>query len=449
MSPEILYLFSNTKLFKELSALRTAAPRLCYHPDVSEFEDFHYQDGELQCESVPLTKVAQEFGTPTYVYSRKTILDNYHELENKFSAVDPLICYSLKANANLSILGLLQKAGSGFDVVSGGELFRLKQIGADPKKIVFSGVGKTATEMELALDWDIYSINIESQEELDVLTQVSRRKGQKARIAFRINPDVDAKTHPYIATGLNQHKFGVDTQQINSMLEAIRRNPNLQLVGLGFHIGSQILDVQPFLDAFTKLKGWADRIRKQGVPIEHLDLGGGLGISYQGEPAPNLKQYAQVLAQKRRDYRIVMEPGRFVVGNAGILLTRILYRKTNQGKSFLVVDAAMNDLLRPSLYDAHHQILSVYKDRPWTTADVVGPVCETGDFFARNRQVPDAMPGDLLAIMSTGAYGFCLASNYNSRGRSAEILVNGNSWQEIRARESFKDLVRGEILPKT
>ncbi len=422
-------------------------PPFCYYPAVTGFDAFLYGGGELVCEGTSLTQIARQAGTPSYVYSRRAIRDCYHRLQNAFAGVDPLICYSLKANDNLSLLRVLQEEGSGFDVVSGGELFRLQQIGADPGSIVFSGVGKTVQEMEMALEWGLFSINVESRQELETLAQISRRMGREARVAIRINPDVDARTHPYIATGLHQHKFGVEADQIDDLLKIIENSAEIRLVGLGYHIGSQILDVQPFLDAFDKLREWADRIRDRGFPVEHLDLGGGLGISYQGETGPDLQRYAEALAQNGEGYRIVMEPGRYLVGNAGVLLTRVLYRKTNRGKVFLVVDAAMTDLLRPSLYDAHHQILPVQADRSWITADVVGPVCESGDFLARNQRVPDAQPGDLLAVMSAGAYGFVLSSNYNSRRRAAEILVDGGEWREIRVRESFEDLIRGESIP--
>ncbi len=411
------------------------------------FDAFLHDGGELTCEGTPLSRIARQAGTPSYVYSRRAIRDSYHRLKDAFATVDPLICYSLKANDNLSLLRVLQEEGSGFDVVSGGELFRLQRIGADPRRIVFSGVGKTVQEMEMALEWGLFSINVESRQELETLARVSRRMGREARVAVRINPDVDAGTHPYIATGLHQHKFGVETDQIDDLLEIIENSPEIRLVGLGYHIGSQILDVQPFLDAFERLREGADRIRDRGFPLEHLDLGGGLGISYQGETGPDLQRYAGALAQTGEGYRIVMEPGRYLVGNAGVLLTRVLYRKTNRGKVFLVVDAAMTDLLRPSLYGARHQILPVRPDRSWITADVVGPVCESGDFLARGQRVPDAHPGDLLAVMSAGAYGFVLSSNYNSRRRAAEVLVDGDEWREIRVRESFEDLVRGEPLP--
>ena len=411
------------------------------------FDAFLYDGGELCCEGTPLTELAQTAGTPSYVYSRRAIRDSFHQLKDSFTTVDPLICYSLKANDNLSLLRVLKEEGSGFDVVSGGELFRLQQIGADPGRIVFSGVGKTVREMEMALDWGLFSINVESRQELATLAQVSRRMGRETRVAIRINPDVDAQTHPYIATGLHQHKFGVETGQIDDLLKIVEDSAEIRLVGLGYHIGSQILEVQPFLDAFDRLREWADRIRGRGFPLEHLDLGGGLGISYQGETGPDLQRYAEALEQHGEGYRIVMEPGRFLVGNAGVLLTRVLYRKTNRGKVFLVVDAAMTDLLRPSLYGARHQILPVRPDRSWITADVVGPVCESGDFLARSQRVPDAHPGDLLAVMSAGAYGFVLSSNYNSRRRAAEILVDGEDWSAIRARESYEDLIRGEPVP--
>ncbi len=409
-----------------------------------EMSAFGYQNQNLLCEDTPLAEIAQSVGTPCYVYSKARILENYRHLTEVFSVIDPLICYSVKANANLSILRLLQQEGCGFDVVSGGELFRAQAVGADPRKIVFDGVGKTLQEMKMAIEGKILSLNLESIQELEQLIDLTRERALEAKIGLRINPDIDARTHPYIATGLRQHKFGIDTDQIDQIVRTLREAPQIQLTGLGFHIGSQILDVQPFIDGFVKLKSWADRLRGQGLGIRHLDLGGGFGIPYQGEERPDLRKYAAFLSEARDRYQILMQPGRSIVGDAGTLLTQVLFQKSSHGKSFMVVDAGMNDLLRPTLYQAYHEILPIQQKEEWITADVVGPVCESGDFFARDRHVPDARSGECLALMNAGAYGFCLSSNYNSRVRSVEVLVDGDQWEVIRKRETFEDLIRGE-----
>ena len=409
-----------------------------------EMSAFGYQNQNLLCEDTPLAEIAQSVGTPCYVYSKARILENYRYLAEVFSVIAPLICYSVKANANLSILRLLQQEGSGFDVVSAGELYRLRAVGADPQKVVFSGVGKTPQEMEIAVEGKILSLNLESVQELERLVELTNRSSLEVKVALRINPDINAKTHPYIATGLKEHKFGIDIDQIERTVSVLREAENIQLTGLGFHMGSQILDVQPFIDGFVKLKSWAEKLRRQGLDIEHLDLGGGFGIPYQGETRLDLERYAVFLSENSDGYRILMEPGRSIVGDAGTLLTQVLYQKSSHGKPFVVVDAGMNDLLRPTLYQAYHEILPIREKEQWITADVVGPVCETGDFFARNRHVPDSRSGDCLAIMNAGAYGFTLSSNYNSRVRSAEVLVNRDRWEVIRRRETFEDLIRGE-----
>ena len=405
---------------------------------------FNYRARNMFCEDVPLVEIVERVGTPCYVYSSAQIRENYRRLTDAFADVDPLICYSVKANSNLAILHLLQQESCGFDVVSGGELFRTQAVGADPRKVVFSGVGKTPQEMEMAVEGEILSLNLESIQELEQLIDLTRQRGLQARIGLRINPDIDAETHPYIATGLRDHKFGIDTDQIERTLNLLDTAPQIQLNGLGFHIGSQILDVQPFIDAFVKLKSWADKLGERGLEIQHLDLGGGFGIPYQGEITPDLERYATFLTKARDGYQILMEPGRAIVGDAGILLTGVLYQKSSHGKRFLVVDAGMNDLLRPTLYQAYHEVLPIQEKERWMTADVVGPICESGDFFAHDRHVPDSSPGECLAIMNAGAYGFVLASNYNSRGRSAEVLVGGDQWEVVRKRETFEDLIRGE-----
>ncbi len=405
---------------------------------------FEYRNGWLFCEDTPLVEIAREAGTPCYVYSRNAILTNYRRFRSAFADLDPLICYSVKANSNLTILRLLRDEDSGFDVVSGGELYRLRKIGAAWDKVVFSGVGKSPAELQLAVDLSIRSINVESVQELEALADIATQRGISPAIAFRVNPDVEAQTHPYTLTGLRQHKFGLDMEQAQRLIPILRTSEHLRVTGLGFHIGSQILDIQPFINAFIRLKGLADVFREAGLPIEHLDLGGGVGIPYRGEKSADLARYATFLKENRGDYQLFFEPGRFVVGNAGVLLNQVLYHKANHGKHFVIVDGAMNDLMRPSLYQAYHEILSVEDKHPAITADVVGPVCESGDFFARDRSLPQYLPGDYLAVMNAGAYGFPLSSNYNSRPRAAEVLVDGSDFKIIRQRETFDDVVKGE-----
>jgi len=407
---------------------------------------FAYRNGWLHCEEVPLKEIAEQVGTPCYVYSKAGMLGNFEVFESAFRDVNPVICYAVKANANLAILKLLKDAGAGFDVVSAGELFRLQRIGADPARIVFSGVGKSSAELQLALDLRILSINVESVEELELLKKLTARGGAPAAVSLRVNPDVDVRTHPYTATGLRQHKFGLDMEQVCEIKNSLLGDKGIRLIGLDFHIGSQILDVQPFIESLGRLRELADDFRRAGFPIEHLDLGGGIGIPYKGEETPDLSRYAGYVREKMGDYRILLEPGRFIVGNAGILLNNVLYRKQNLGKNFVIVDGAMNDLMRPALYQAHHLILPVQERPEEITADVVGPVCESGDFFAKERRVPSFRSGDYLAVMNAGAYGFALSSNYNARPRAAEVLVDGSEFRVIRRRETLEDLIRGEEL---
>ncbi|MDA2938542.1 diaminopimelate decarboxylase, partial [Acidobacteria bacterium AH-259-A15] len=392
---------------------------------------FSYRNGQLFCEDIPLAGLADQFGTPCYVYSKNAILRNFHTFRTAFEAVDPLICYAVKANSNLSILRLLKEEGSGFDVVSAGELYRLKKIGGDPKRIVFSGVGKTVEELEMALQMSLFSLNVESLEELETLIDLAEHKDVRQDISIRLNPDVDTTTHPYVATGFRQHKFGLDVNHVEKTIGLLKQSSHLHLVGLGFHIGSQILNVQPFIDAFLKLKGLVAEFETLGFEIEHLDLGGGIGIPYQDETEPDLNRYAEFVKEHRGEYRIVLEPGRFITGNTAVLLNKILYHKVNYEKHFLIVDGAMNDLLRPSLYQAYHEVLPLEQKEGSIRADVVGPVCETGDFFAHDRLLPLLRQGDYLAIMNAGAYGFVAASNYNSRPRAAEILVDGDRPQVV------------------
>jgi diaminopimelate decarboxylase len=409
---------------------------------------FDYQDNTLYCEQVPLAEIAKAAGTPCYVYSAQSILDAYRAYDRSFGEIPHTVCYAVKANSTLAILSLLAKAGSGFDIVSGGELYRVLQAGGDPARVVFSGVGKTAAEIEYALNEGIHSFNCESEAELALIDALAARLGKKARFALRVNPDVDAVTHPYISTGLHDHKFGIDIRDAEAVYDRARQYRNIEARGVSCHIGSQILDIEPMLEAADKVIALVERLRAQGHNIDQLDAGGGLGVRYKPEDEP---AEIETLVGRLHDRlaksgaRIMIEPGRSIVGPAGVLLTRVLYRKQSPKKEFVIVDAAMNDLIRPSLYKAHHEIIPVRKnDLPVITADVVGPVCETGDFLARDREMVNALPGDLLAVCTAGAYGFVQASNYNSRPRPAEVLVEGEKWRIVRDRENMADLVRGE-----
>jgi diaminopimelate decarboxylase len=392
--------------------------------------------------------VAARVGTPAYVYSAQTIVDNFRAYDEAFGDIPHLVCYAVKANSSMALLALLARAGAGFDIVSGGELFRVLQAGGDASKVVFSGVGKTAGEVDYALAQGIHAFNCESEAELALIDAIAARRGVSVGFAIRVNPDVDAATHPYISTGLSQHKFGIDIADAAAVYARARQFRSMTAEGVSCHIGSQILDPKPIFEAVDKVLALAAELRAQGHPIRRLDLGGGLGVAYrEGEQAPAIGDFVRSMDARLRDsgLRIEVEPGRSIVGPAGVLLTRVLYRKCNGSKQFVIVDAAMNDLLRPSLYRAHHEIVPVRKSSlPLITADVVGPVCETGDFLARDREMADAMPGDYLAVMTAGAYGFALSSNYNSRPRAAEALVEGAAFRVIRARETYADLIRGE-----
>ncbi|HLK49130.1 MAG TPA: diaminopimelate decarboxylase [Bryobacteraceae bacterium] len=411
---------------------------------------FCYSGNDLYCDRSPLADIARAVGTPAFVYSASGILENYRAYHNAFSDLPHNVCYAVKANSSLAILSLLAKAGAGFDIVSGGELYRVLQAGGDPSKVVFSGVGKTPDEVEYALEHGIHSFNCESEAELVLIDSLAARRGIKAGFSVRVNPDVDAATHPYISTGLSEHKFGIAMSEAPGVYERARRLTNLTAEGVSCHIGSQILDPSPILEAVDKVLALAGQLRAGGYPIRHLDLGGGLGIAYRpGEKAPEIGAFISSLHGRLRasGLCIMVEPGRSIVGAAGVLLTRVLYRKKNGPKEFVVVDAAMNDLIRPSLYRAHHEIIPLRKNPlPPITADVVGPVCESGDFLARDRVMPNVMPGDYLAVCTAGAYGFVLSSNYNSRPRAPEVLVEGAGYQVIRRRETYEDLVRGETV---
>jgi diaminopimelate decarboxylase len=412
-------------------------------------EGFSYRNGVLFGEEVELARVASEAGTPCYVYSSAGMLTRYRAYEDALAGAPHLVCYAVKANSNLSLLRLLANEGAGFDIVSGGELFRVLKAGGDPAKVVFSGVGKKASEIEYALGQGIGCFNCESESELALIDAIASRLGRTAVAALRVNPDVDAATHPYISTGLQDHKFGIDIAAAQSIYERARGLRNIRLEGVSCHIGSQILNTSPMLEAAGKVVALALQLREAGLPIRHLDMGGGLGVPYKAESEmPSIASYAQALAglAKANGLELRLEPGRSIVGSAGVLLTRVLYRKSTPRKEFVVIDAAMNDLMRPALYQAHHEIVPLRSLPPLGTvkADIVGPVCESGDFLARDRTIQNVLPGDLLAVCTAGAYGFVLASNYNSRPRPAEVLIEGSNWRVIRERETLEDLIRGE-----
>jgi len=412
-------------------------------------EHYKYQGDTLYCEDVALADIAGSAGTPCYVYSANAILGRYRAYEEALAGVPHRVCYSVKANSNLGVLGLMARAGAGFDIVSGGELHRVLRAGADPAGVVFSGVGKTADEVEAAIAAGIHIFCSESEAELTLIDAIAARLGRRARIAVRANPDIDAATHPYISTGLREHKFGVDIGEVEGIYQRASALRHLDLTGVSCHIGSQLMDTKPFLEALDKVLELVARLRAGGIAIRSLDLGGGLGIAYKpGEAAPAIGDYMARVAERvrGRDLELMVEPGRSIAGEAGVLLMRVLYRKRTGTREFVVVDAAMNDLIRPSLYRSHHEIVPLRRDsrRGTIQADVVGPVCESGDFLARDREMANVLPGDLLAVCTAGAYGFVLASNYNSRPRPAEVLVDGAAWRIARERETLDDLVRGE-----
>jgi diaminopimelate decarboxylase len=408
-----------------------------------------YVNRTLTCDGVALADVVAKAGTPCYVYSAATILANYRAYDDALEGVPHTVCYAVKANGNLSILRLLAKAGAGFDIVSGGELHRVLKAGGDPAKVVFSGVGKTAEEIDAALAAGIFTFNCESEPELALVAALAQRHGIRARVSLRINPGVDAATHAYISTGSLAHKFGIDIGEAEGVYERAREHGNLLLEGVSCHIGSQQFDFAPVMQAADRVLDLIARLRAKGFDIRHVDLGGGLGIAYkQDDPATSIGEFTKALRRKiaGRDLHLFLEPGRSIVGDTGVLLARVLYRKKGGDKEFVVVDAAMNDLIRPALYDAHHEILPLRAAAGGCglRADVVGPVCESADFLAQDRQMPEVFPGDFLAVCTAGAYGFVQASNYNARPRPAEVLIENGSWRVIRQRETLDDLIRGE-----
>ena len=412
---------------------------------------FEYKNHQLHCEGIPIQKIAEEVGTPFYLYSYHTLVRHFTIFDEAFKGMPHLICYSAKANSNLAFLRLFVNLGGGVDVVSGGELYRAVKGGADPKKIVFSGVGKREDEIEYALKTGILMFNVESSQELQVINEVAGRIGKKATIAIRVNPDIDPKTHPYISTGLKQNKFGIDILRAPMAYRLASQMDNLKIVGIDCHIGSQLVEVEPLVEALRKLKQLVENLRKEGMEIQYLDLGGGLGITYEDEEPPHPTEYASTILEEIRGFgcTLILEPGRVIVGNAGVLVSRVLYTKENEEKRFVIVDAGMNDLVRPSYYGSYHQILPVKEEtREEIVADVVGPICESSDFLAKGRKIPNLQSGELIAVMSAGAYGFSMSTNYNSRPRIAEVLVRDDQMFVIRQRENYEDLIRGEVIPE-
>jgi diaminopimelate decarboxylase len=413
---------------------------------------FQYLHGMLHCEQVDLKSLAAQHGTPAYIYSKNAILERWREYRQALDGMPHRVCFAVKANSNLAVLATLAREGAGFDIVSGGELHRVLKAGGDPASVVFSGVGKTPAEIAFALDQGIHSFNCESEAEIALISEIATARKRRASIALRVNPDVNAKTHPYISTGLREHKFGVDIAAAEGIYRRAADLPGITAEGVSCHIGSQLLEIDPLLEAADKTLELVAQLRTGGLPIRFLDLGGGLGVRYKpNECTASIGEFAARLRPKvaSLDLTLMLEPGRSIVAEAGILLTRVLLVKQNGEKTFVVVDGAMNDLLRPALYQAHHEIIPVAEaaEGLTMTADVVGPVCETGDFFARGRRLPALKTGDLIALRTAGAYGFVLSSNYNSRPRPCELLIDGLNAHVARRRESLDDLIRGESVP--
>jgi diaminopimelate decarboxylase len=412
-------------------------------------DHFNYKGDSLYCEDVAISTLAETYGTPLYVYSRATLERHWHAFDDALAGREHLICYAVKANSNIAVLNVLARLGSGFDIVSSGELQRVLRAGGDPSKIVFSGVGKQAHEMALALDTGIHCFNVESEQELDLLNQVSADKNLIAAVSFRVNPNVDAKTHPYISTGLKENKFGIAFDDAERIYLKANQLVNIDVIGIDCHIGSQLTELSPFIDALTLLLALVNSLNRQGLNIHHMDLGGGLGIRYQDETPPLPSDWASALSEQLSSFEgtIVVEPGRAIAGNAGILVSQVNYLKLSDEKNFAIVDAAMNDLIRPALYSAWQDIIPVQLGSAETELeyDIVGAICETGDFLGKNRVMKLAQ-NDLLAVRSSGAYGFAMASNYNTRNRAAEVMVDGDQHYCIRQRETFDEQISGESL---
>ncbi|MBW2544336.1 MAG: diaminopimelate decarboxylase [Deltaproteobacteria bacterium] len=411
---------------------------------------FHYVDNNLWCEDVPVLEVAKAVGTPLYLYSHRTLKRHFEVFDSAFEDIPHIICFSAKANSNAAILKIFINEGSGMDIVSGGELYRVLKAGADPGKIVYSGVGKREEEIRYALESDILMFNIESSQELEVINACAGRMNRVARISLRVNPDVDPMTHPHISTGMKENKFGIDIEKSLDEYRRATKLDHIDIIGVDCHIGSQITEISPFIDALDRLKELISSLRNEGIGIRYLDLGGGLGITYDDETPPHPTDYAKAIMDRVRDIdcTFIFEPGRVIVGNAGILVSEVLYTKTNADKRFVIVDAGMNDLARPSLYDSYHKVQPVeLKEREDILSDVVGPICESSDYLARSRVIPRLERGELIAVMSAGAYGFSMSSNYNSRPRSPEVLVRDGEFYVIRSGETRTGLTKGESVP--
>ncbi len=412
-------------------------------------EDFYYGEGGLQCEDVALAEIAESVSTPTYVYSHAALESAYRELDEAFSGLNHMVCFAVKANSNLAVLRALASFGAGADIVSGGELYRTMKAGFDPKKVVFAGVGKTEDELVAGMGERILLFNVESASELEHLERCAARHGKSARVSLRVNPDVEPGTHAHISTGQGESKFGIPVDEALALAERMGEYRCLDLIGVHQHIGSQITKLAPFTESVEKSAGLVEELKSRGFDIKYFNIGGGLGIRYKDEEVPTPKEFVDAVRPTLDTLgtKIICEMGRYIAGNAGALLTRVVYRKNSGAKSFLVADAGMNDLLRPSLYDAYHEVRPVNDGAAAAPSDLVGPVCESGDYLAKDRDLPDAAEGDLLAVMSAGAYGFSMASNYNSRPRPAEVLVRGDRWSVVREREHLADLIKGEIIP--
>lgn len=411
---------------------------------------FRYKNAELYAEDVPVRELAERYGTPLFIYSHATLLRHFMAYKKAFNVFPHIICYAMKANSNSAIVRLFANNGGGADVVSGGEIYRALKGGIPSNRIVYAGVGKTEKEIRFALKENILMFNVESEEELVEINRIAGLMNLKAPVALRVNPDVDPRTHPYISTGLKKHKFGIPIEEAFEYYKLAAKLSNVRVIGIHKHIGSQITQVSPFVDALKKVLSLVDELSRFGVKIKYLDIGGGLGITYKNEDPPLPHDLARGLAPdlKKRELTIIMEPGRSITGNAGILVTKVLYLKNTKKKRFLIVDAGMNDLVRPSFYDAYHHIMPVVKSlRKTIIADVVGPICESSDFLAKDRELKAVKPGEFLSVMSAGAYGFSMSSNYNSRPKAAEVLVKGREHSLIRRRETYNDLLRGEVIP--
>jgi diaminopimelate decarboxylase len=415
---------------------------------------FEYVKDELYCEEVPISKIVKAVGTPAYVYSYRTLERHFLVFDNAFKEMPHIVCYSCKANSNTAVLKIMGRLGGGTDIVSEGELYRAISAGIPAGKIVFSGAGKTGDEIRAAIKAQILMINIESEDELHTIARIAKRMKRQVPVSIRVNPQIDPKTHPYITTGLKKNKFGIIWDHAFKLYKEMKEEPYLSPIGISSHIGSQILELSPFTEAVKSLRKMADELKESGIPIKYLDIGGGLGITYKDELPPNPDEYAGVIKKELEGANItlILEPGRVIVGNSGIFVTKVLYVKKVPGKTFYIVDGAMNDLVRPALYDAYHEIIPVArkkegKDDKKIKVDIVGPICESGDFFAKNRSMPNLETGNLLAVMGAGAYGFSMSSNYNSRRRVTEVLVKGDEFFIIKKREAFKDLAKGESIP--